>query len=111
MNWLLLALAIVAEVTATTALKAADGFTRLAPSMIAITGYAIAFWLLSLTLRTVPIGIAYAIWSGAGIALIALIGWYAYGQRLDPAALLGMALIVAGIVVLSAVSGASEPLR
>jgi small multidrug resistance pump len=111
MNWLYLALAILAEVTATTALKAADGFTRLAPSLVAVGGYSIAFWLLSLTLRTVPIGVAYAIWSGAGIALIALIGWYAYGQRLDAAAIVGLALIVAGIVVLSGVSGAGERMR
>ncbi len=106
MNWLYLSLAIVAEVAATSALKAADGFTRLAPSLVAVAGYAIAFWLLSLALRAIPVGVAYAIWSGVGIALISLIGWVAYGQRLDAAAIAGLALIVAGIVVLSVFSGA-----
>lgn len=108
MHWLLLSLAILAEVAATSALKAADGFTRLWPSLASIAGYAVAFWLLSLTLRTVPVGVAYAIWSGVGIALISLIGWFVYGQRLDAPALVGLALIVAGIVTMS---GWSESVR
>ncbi|HET8700785.1 MAG TPA: multidrug efflux SMR transporter, partial [Nitrococcus sp.] len=83
MQWLFLGVAIVAEVTATSALKAAEGFTRLWPSLIVVTGYAIAFYFLSLTLRSIPIGIVYAIWSGVGIALITLIGWVFFRQTLD----------------------------
>ncbi len=102
--WLYLSVAIVSEVIATSALKAADGFTRPLPSLVVVAGYATAFWFLSLTLRTMPVGIAYAVWSGVGIALIALIGWLVFGQTLDAPALLGLALIVAGVVVLSVYS-------
>lgn len=102
--WLPLSIAIVSEVIATSALKASDGFTRPAPSIVVVAGYAIAFWCLSLTLRTIPVGIAYAIWSGAGIALITLIAWIVYGQSLDVPALIGLALIVAGVVVLNVYS-------
>jgi small multidrug resistance pump len=98
--WLCLSIAIVSEVIATSALKASDGFSRLAPSVIVVAGYLVAFYFLALTLKTIPIGVAYAIWSGAGIALIALVGWAVYGQRLDPPALIGMALIVTGVVVM-----------
>lgn len=108
--WLYLAIAIVSEVIATSALKASDGFSRLAPSLVVVAGYAIAFWCLSLTLRTIPVGVAYAIWSGVGIALIALIGWVLFGQSLDAAALVGLALIVAGVVVLQLFSkSVSQP--
>jgi len=96
-----LGLAIVAEVIATSALKASDGFTRLWPSVVTVLGYAVAFAFLSLTLRTLPTGIAYAIWSGVGIVLISLIGWLWFGQSLDLPALLGMGLIVAGVVVIN----------
>lgn len=99
--WLFLAGAILAEVVATTALKATEGFTRTGPLVLVIAGYALAFWLLSLTLRTMSIGIAYAIWSGLGTVLIALAGWWIWGQRLDAAAVLGMALIVAGVLVMN----------
>jgi len=102
--WLYLSIAIVSEVIATSALKASDGFTRLAPSIVVAAGYAIAFWCLSLTLRTIPVGVAYAIWSGVGIALITLIAWIVYGQSLDMPALIGLALIVAGVVVLNVFS-------
>ena len=102
--WLYLSVAIVSEVIATSALKAADGFTRPLPSLVVVAGYVTAFWFLSLTLRTMPVGIAYAVWSGVGIALIALIGWLVFGQTLDAPALLGLALIVAGVVVLSVYS-------
>lgn len=95
-----LAVAIVAEVIATTALRAADGFTQLWPSLISIIGYVVAFYFLSLTLRTVPTGVAYAIWSGAGIVLISLVGWLWQGQTLDLPALAGMGLIVAGVLVI-----------
>ncbi len=95
-----LALAIVAEVVATSALKASEGFTRLGPSLLAAAGYGVAFYLLSLTLKSVPVGVAYAIWSGAGIVLIALIGWLVLKQPLNLVAMLGMALIVAGVAVI-----------
>jgi small multidrug resistance pump len=101
MTYLHLAIAIVAEVIATSALKASDGFTRLGPSLFVVIGYAVAFYFLSLTLRTMSIGVAYAIWCGAGIILIALIGWLVLGQKLDIAAILGMALIVAGVAVIN----------
>ena len=99
--------AIVAEVVATSALKASEGFTRWGPTALVVVGYALAFWLLSLTLRAIPVGIAYAVWSGAGIVLIALIAWLAYGQKLDGWALLGMALVVAGVLVMNLLSQTS----
>ncbi|GLQ90584.1 DMT family transporter [Dyella flagellata] len=99
--WLCLGVAILAEVIATSALKASDGFSQWAPSLVVIVGYGIAFFCLSLALRNVPLGIAYAIWSGVGTALIALIGTVLYKQKLDPAALFGIALIVAGVLVLN----------
>jgi small multidrug resistance pump len=99
-HWLLLAVAIVAEVVGTSFLKASDGFTRLWPSVAVVTSYCIAFYFLALTLRTLPVGIAYAVWAGAGIALIALIGWAIFGQALDRPAAVGISLIVAGIMVL-----------
>jgi small multidrug resistance pump len=101
MHWIYLSIAIVAEVIATTALKAAAGFTRPLPSLIVVTGYAIAFFCLSLTLRSVPIGIAYAIWSGVGIVLVSVAAWLLFGQRLDLPALLGIALIMAGVLVIN----------
>ena len=91
----------MAEVIATSALKASDGFTRLGPSLFVVVGYAVAFYFLSLTLRTMSVGVAYAIWCGAGIILIALIGWLVLGQKLDLPAILGMALIVAGVAVIN----------
>ena len=100
-DWMYLAVAIVAEVIATSALKASDGFSRLAPSVVVVIGYVIAFVCLSLTLRTIPVGVAYAIWSGVGIVLISLVGYFAFSQALDAAALVGMALIVAGVLVIN----------
>ncbi|HEX6735952.1 MAG TPA: multidrug efflux SMR transporter [Azonexus sp.] len=100
-HWLYLAVAIISEVIATSALKAAEGFSRPLPSLLVVVGYGIAFYCLSIVLRTLPVGITYAIWSGAGVALIALVGWLIYGQALDLPAVLGMALIVAGVVVLN----------
>ncbi len=102
--WIFLALAIVTEVAATSALKASDGFSRLGPSLVVVVGYAAAFYFLSLTLRTIPVGVAYAVWSGAGVALIALIGWLVFGQALDAPAIIGVLLIVAGVVVLNVFS-------
>lgn len=103
-NWVYLGVAIVAEVVATSALKAAEGFSRAVPSLVVAIGYFASFYFLSLTLRTIPIGIAYAFWSGIGISLIALIGWLLYGQALDAPAMLGFVLIVSGVVILSAFS-------
>jgi small multidrug resistance pump len=96
-----LANAIVAEVIATSSLKATDGFSRLLPSLIVACGYGVAFYFLSLTLRVMSVGIAYAIWCGAGIVLVALISWIVLGQRLDAPAIGGMALIIAGVVVIN----------
>lgn len=101
MQWIFLAVAIVSEVIGTSALKAAEGFSRLWPSAVVVLGYGLSFYFLSLTLKTIPVGIAYAIWSGAGIALITLIDWIIYGQSLDLPAIIGMSLIVAGVVVLN----------
>lgn len=107
-GYLYLAIAIVAEVIATSALKAADGFSRLGPSLIVGLGYAISFYFLSLVIKSVPVGIAYAIWSGAGIVLIAAIGWLVLKQPLDFAALLGMALIIAGVAVIQLFSATAS---
>lgn len=100
-NWFFLFVAIFAEVIATSSLKASAGFSRLGPSLLAVAGYGIAFYCLSLTLRTIPVGIAYAIWSGVGIVLVTLIAWLIFGQKLDLPAVAGMALIIAGVVVLN----------
>jgi small multidrug resistance pump len=100
MNWLYLAIAIVAEVIATSALKASEGFTRTIPSTLVVIGYGVAFYMLSLTLRTIPMGVVYAIWSGAGIVLITLVGFFLFKQRLDLPALAGIGLIVAGVLVM-----------
>ena len=100
MQWLYLAIAIASEVVATSALKAANGFTRWEPSLLVVAGYVSAFYFLSLALRTIPLGVAYAIWSGVGVALIILVGWVVYRQPLNVASLIGIALIVAGVIVL-----------
>ncbi len=102
---LALIIAILSEVAATSALKASDGFRNLLPSAIVIVGYGSAFYFLSLALRTMPMGVAYAIWSGIGIVLISLAGLVLYGQKLDLAALAGIALIIAGVFVLQVLSG------
>ena len=100
MGYLYLGIAVAAEVIATSALKASDGFTRPLPTVVVALGYGIAFYFLSLVLKTVPVGVAYAIWSGAGIVLIGLIGWLALKQPLDLPAMLGMGLIIAGVAVI-----------
>jgi small multidrug resistance pump len=100
-NHALLAIAIVFEVIATSALKATDGFTRLVPSIVTLVGYALAFYFLSLTLRVMPVGIVYAVWSGAGVVLITLIGWLYYRQSIDGPGLIGIGLIVAGVLVVN----------
>jgi len=101
MNWLYLGLAIICEVIATSALKASAGFTRPLPTVILALGYGAAFYFLSLTLRSIPVGVAYAVWSGVGVVLISLVAWLLYGQELDLPAMLGIALIVAGVIVLN----------
>ena len=103
-HWFFLPPAIAAEVAATSALKASEGFTKLPPTLFTLAGYAVAFFFLSLTLRTIPVGIAYAIWSGVGVVLITLIAWFRFGQRLDAPAIAGLALIVAGVVVMNVFS-------
>lgn len=93
--------AIIFEVVATSALKASESFTKLIPTVVVALGYLGAFWFLSLTLKTMPVGIAYAIWSGVGIVLISLVGWLFFKQSLDWPAVIGMALIVAGVLTIN----------
>ncbi|WP_408195787.1 DMT family transporter [Paraburkholderia sediminicola] len=97
----LLAIAIVAEVIATSAMRASEGFSRLAPATVVVIGYGIAFYCLSLTLKTIPVGIVYAVWSGAGIVLITLVAVVMYRQVPDVPAIIGLGLIVAGVAVLN----------
>jgi len=99
--YLYLAVAIAAEVIATSALRAAQGFTVLIPSAIAIVGYVVAFYFLSLTLKTMPVGVAYAIWSGVGIVVVSIVAMVLYKQVLDLPALLGMGMIMAGVLVIN----------
>ncbi|WP_099866548.1 DMT family transporter [Pararhizobium haloflavum] len=101
MVYVYLIIAVVFEVVATSALKMSDGFTRLAPSLVTIGGYGLAFFFLSLTLRTMPVGVVYGLWSGTGIVLIALIGYFAFGQRLDLPAIIGLGLILAGVIIVN----------
>lgn len=100
-NWIFLTVAIVSEVFATASLSASHGFTRLIPSALAVVGYVVAFYFLSLTLKVIPVGVAYAIWAGLGIVLVALVGWLRFGQKLDLPAMAGMAMIVAGVVIMN----------
>ena len=102
-----LAIAIVAEVIGTSTLKASEGFTRLLPSLVTAVGYGVAFYCLSHSMKTVPVGVGYAIWSGVGIVLITIIAWVLFKQRLDPPALVGMGLIVAGVLVINVFSKSS----
>ncbi len=100
MTYVYLFLAIVAEVIATSSLKAAEGFTKLGPSLLVVIGYFAAFFLLSLVLRSMTVGIAYAIWSGVGIILLALVGAVAFREIPDTPAVIGMGLIIAGVIVI-----------
>ncbi|MBT1154859.1 QacE family quaternary ammonium compound efflux SMR transporter [Aminobacter anthyllidis] len=101
MNYIYLIVAVAFEVVATSALKETNGFTRLWPSVIALAGYACAFYFLSLVLRQVPVGIVYAMWCGAGIVFITAIAWIWFRQTLDMPALLGIGLIMAGVIVIN----------
>ena len=103
-RWLAIAIAIVAEVTATTALKASNEFTRLWPSLIVVASYGVAFYFMTISLRVLPVGIMYAIWSGLGIVLVSIIGWFVYKQTLDVPAMIGMSLIILGVVVINVFS-------
>jgi len=106
-TYALLALCILAEVAATTALKASEGFTRLLPSAITIVGYGTAFYCLSLVMRTMPVGVVYAIWSGVGIVLISVAGWALFGQKLDVAAVTGIGFIIAGVLIINLLSNSA----
>ncbi|KLJ02522.1 Qac family quaternary ammonium compound efflux SMR transporter [Luteimonas sp. FCS-9] len=106
-SWLLLAVAIVGEVVATSALKSSEGFTRPIPSAIVVVGYGLAFYALSLALKSIPVGIAYAVWAGLGIVLVTAIAWIFHGQKLDPWGFVGMGLIVSGVAVLNLLSKTS----
>lgn len=101
MPYVYLAIAIIAEVAATSALKASEEFTRLVPSLIVVIGYGAAFYLLTLVIRTIPVGITYAVWAGVGIVLVAIVGAVLYRQIPDTPAIIGMGLIVAGVVVIN----------
>ena len=103
-HWLALPIAIVAEVIGTTALKASNEFTRLWPSLIVVVGYGTAFYFMAVSMRVLPVGIMYAIWSGMGIVLVAIIGWVVYRQVLDVPAMIGMGLIIAGAIVINVFS-------
>lgn len=105
MPYLYLAIAIVTEVFATTALRAADGMTRLWPSVIVVVGYVVCFFALALAVKRIPLGVAYGIWSGVGIVTITIAGWFLYRQRVDGPAMVGMALIIAGVLVIQIFSG------
>ncbi|MFE8070699.1 multidrug efflux SMR transporter [Marinobacteraceae bacterium S3BR75-40.1] len=101
MNFVFLTLAIVAEVVATSALKSSAGFTRLWPSVVVVCGYGFSFFMLSLALRSIPMGVAYALWAGLGIVLIALVGVFFYNEKLDLPAIAGFTLIISGVLVLN----------
>lgn len=105
-SWFALALAILAEVIGTSALKLSDGFSKFWPSAAVVAGYAIAFWFLAVTLKRMPVGVAYAVWSGAGTVLITLVGATMFRQKLDLAGVAGIALIVIGVLVLNLFSRA-----
>ncbi|HGM4958357.1 TPA: SMR family transporter [Serratia liquefaciens] len=106
-GFMYLTMAIVAEVIATTMLKASEGFTRLWPSLVVVVGYGVAFWGLSMVVKTMPLGIVYAIWSGMGIVLVSIAAVFVYQQKLDWPAVLGMGLIIAGVLVINLLSKAA----
>lgn len=104
MHWLFLGAAILFETIGTTALHASQQFSRLWPSVLVVIAYGASFYLLAIVLKTIPVGVAYAIWSGLGICFIAIIGYVVFGQRLDLPAVLGLGLIITGIVVIQVFS-------
>lgn len=110
MHWIYLSLAILFEVAGTTALKAAEGFTRPVPVIFVVLGYLAAFLFLGLSLKSLPVGIAYAIWAAVGMVLIAISGWLVFGERLDGWAMAGIVLIIVGVILIGAVSRSVPPL-
>jgi small multidrug resistance pump len=108
MNYLYLGIAILAEVVATSSLKASESFSRVLPSLLVVVGYAVAFYFLSLTLRAIPIGIAYAMWSGIGVVLVTIVGTVLFKQPIDAAAIVGISFIVVGVLILNLLSKASS---
>ena len=108
MHYIFLFAAVLAETIGTSALQASQQFTRLGPSVVVVVAYAISFYLLSLTLKYMPVGIMYAMWSGLGIILIAIIGWLVFSQKLDMPAVIGIGLILAGIVIIQLFSNSAH---
>ena len=106
-SYIYLAIAITAEVIATTSMKALAGFSRPIPLLLVVAGYGISFWMLSLVVKTIPVGVAYAVWAGLGIVLVSIAAALIYQQKLDLPAMLGMALIIAGVVVIQLFSGST----
>ena len=106
-GYLYLAIAIAAEVVATTSMKAIDGFNKPLPLLLVVGGYGIAFWMLTLVVRTIPVGVAYAIWAGLGIVLVSIAAMFIYQQKLHLPAVLGMGLIVSGVVVIQLFSSST----
>lgn len=102
--WVFLAVAIIAEVAATSALKLSEGMTKWVPGFFVIAGYSVAFYCLAQAIQAIPVGVSYAVWAGAGIVLVAIIGWLMFGQKLDVAAMLGIAFIIIGVVLITLVS-------
>jgi small multidrug resistance pump len=107
MHWILLAIGIAIELLATTSLKPSDGFTKPGFAVATLVCFGLAFYMMSLVVRTMPLGIAYSVWAGGGIAGVTLIGVLVFGQALDGAAYLGIGLILAGVIVLNALSGSA----
>jgi small multidrug resistance pump len=103
-HWLALSLAIVAEVIATSTMKSTHEFTRFWPSLVVVLGYGAGFYFMAISMRVLPVGIMYAIWAGMGIVLVSIIGWIVYQQALDLAAMIGIALIIAGVIVINVFS-------
>ena len=106
-HWIFLSIAILGEVIATTTLKSTNGFTKWLPSVVVLLGYGVSFYCLSLSLKVIPVGLAYAIWAGVGVAVVTLIGWAVYGQKLDVWGVIGIGLIVSGVVVLNLLSNSA----
>ena len=108
MHWILLSIGIAIEILATASLKLSDGFTKLGFAGLTLICFGLAFWMMSLVVRTMPVGIAYSVWAGGGIAGVTLLGAVAFGQTLDGFAYLGIGLIIAGVIVLNALSAAAS---
>lgn len=107
-HWLFLLAAIMCEVTATSALKASEGFTKVLPSVVVVAGFGLAFYFLSIVLEAIPIGVAYAVWAGLGIVFLGVVGWIVFDQQLDTPALVGMAFILVGVVIMNVFSRVTE---